>query len=916
MYVIMYGLVLVFFLFTFTSMAYAEELFVSSNMLISGDYQGVFIRDNSKLPQLITLASNSDIVGIPDSLYLPPDQNHAVFDISLHGIGNVTIVAHDNENYYNVTASIISDQKKDYNIFLLLPEKTSTSDIVGTIFLVDDFFNPVYADEDIFVSFATKNIDVPKQLKITSGKSHTSFSANIRGDSWITAYTDKSTSDTLYIDFNMAKKQVHIEVAPDVIAPYSFAYLFVWLSENGIPLEPTLPIKSTLHVSDGNVMGIDGFSGTSDIVYLRDGVLMKKLTADNVGTSSITVNVPGYGTASKTVSVGNSLDLEESIISQSLIDGCDVDLIGAGYTGCDSDDFYPTSSEQYVQNLMIDAVYSNTVVANIFPTITSGDAYLVWSLFTEINSELFPTYGDIGTDFFITSQNLVHDEIISFENDQRRTQSNIIPISGSIIGNHTVSISSTVTSGIVTAELEITSPVKYSMSVASLPPMGIHDVRPLFAVSVLDSEGYVVDPHFMFGDLSVTLLSDDVQFADKSMFLDKAVNIIHGTSSVSYPSVTILANDKDIVVSNSYKPTSYLLVDIQMPKMVHSGEEFPAYAFLTDSHGKPLSDIQEYLQSKCSTDNELFSCKYDSEFMVFENAIGFATKTVTVFENQFEYGDISFDLGDGTIGIGSPFAVPFEIPSGATLYVVTSIPHVIDNNKVILTPDSVGEHDVYFSVSKPGFETHNTNTSYFVNDEIHLTMRTITPNGVLIPSSVSVSHGSQTFSVSTPGDIDISRGDMHFEFKSHVIVDSTGYSFDHVVISEITYDFPIIDVSLVLPAEISATYVRVINIEINNANGGGVYDYGESVTIDAPPHDVVGFLIRDVFDHWDYLPSGHDAFSQTVILSATESFSTSAVYRPDFSGIILSVVSIVILMFALIKRDRLVSIVKTYRTQK
>lgn len=168
----------------------------------------------------------------------------------------------------------------------------------------------------------------------------------------------------------------------------------------------------------------------------------------------------------------------------------------------------------------------------------------------------------------------------------------------------------------------------------------------------------------------------------------------------------------------------------------------------------------------------------------------------------------------------------------------------------------------------------------------------------------------------TPGDIDISRGDMHFEFESYVIVDSTGYSFDYVVISDITYDFPIIDVSLVFPAEISAVYTRVINIEINNANGGGVYDYGESVIINAPPHDTVGFLIRDVFDHWEYLPSGYDVYSQTVIISATESFSASAVYRSDYSGIMFSVVFIVILIFAFVKRDRLVSILKTYRTPK
>mgnify|MGYP000668589369 CR=1 FL=1 len=863
-----------FFILTFTGVitAHADELFIPPNMLISGDYQGVFIRDDSKMYEIISLASNSDIIGIPDSLFFTPDQNHATFDITLHGLGDGVIIARTGETFYNVTTSIHSDQRKDYNIFLLLPEKTSTAKITGMVFLVDDFFNPVYADGDVFVSFATKNIDVPKQLKIASGDSFASFSANIRGDSWITAYTDKSTSGTINIDFNTAKKEVHIGIAPEsVIAPYSFAHLFVWLSENNTPLEPTLPIKSTLHVSDADILGIDGLDN-SDTIYLREGFAMKKLTTNHPGESSITINVPGYGTASADVTVG------------SLFNSSTTELL------------------------------SDVAVANIFPPITSKDAHLVWSMYEmDSDSKLYPTYGDMGVDFFITSQNLIHEGVVSFENDQRRTQSNVIPISGSIIGNHSISISSTVTLGVITSDLEIASPVKYSLSVVSLPPLNLQDKRPLFAVSVLDSDGHVVNPHVIFGDLSVTLLSDDVAFTKNTIFLDEAVNIIWGTSNVLYPSVTILANDHDIVTSQSYKPTSNLLVDIQMPKNVHSGEKFPAYVFLTDTDGKPLSDISKYIQSKCDEHGKLFSCVVDSEFVLFENAIGFATKTLSVFENQFEPDDVSFDLGDGDfIGVGSNFVIPYEIPSDAIIDVITSIPYDLDNDAVTLKPNFIGEYDVYFTVSKPGFEKYETHASYFVNDSIRLTISTVNENDVSIPSSVSISRTGETLNVSTPESIDIPRGDMHFEFRPSITIDSTGYSFDYATISGIIYDSPIIDILLVIPTDITATYGRVVNIITSNANGGGLYDYGESVTLYAPPHDVVGFLIRDVFDYWEYLPAGNDVYSQTVTLTATESFTTAAVYRSDFSGIILSAVLVLFSIFIFVKRDRFTSIIKTY----
>ena len=66
----MYRLVLVVFfvlIFAGITTAHADELFILHDMLISGDYQGVFIRDDSKLYQVILLASNSDIIDTDDS---------------------------------------------------------------------------------------------------------------------------------------------------------------------------------------------------------------------------------------------------------------------------------------------------------------------------------------------------------------------------------------------------------------------------------------------------------------------------------------------------------------------------------------------------------------------------------------------------------------------------------------------------------------------------------------------------------------------------------------------------------------------------------------------------------------------------------------------------------------------------------
>ena len=68
--------------------AYADELFVPQNMLLSGDCFGLYVRDDPANMQLVTLASDSDIASVPNSILFKEDQNHAIFEIQLSGIGD------------------------------------------------------------------------------------------------------------------------------------------------------------------------------------------------------------------------------------------------------------------------------------------------------------------------------------------------------------------------------------------------------------------------------------------------------------------------------------------------------------------------------------------------------------------------------------------------------------------------------------------------------------------------------------------------------------------------------------------------------------------------------------------------------------------------------------------------------------
>ncbi len=868
--------------------AHADELFVPQNMLLSGDYFGVYIRDDPANVQLVTLASDSDIVSVPNSILFKEDQNHAIFDIRLSGIGDSKIIASNNDGlFYDVDVSVYSDQREKYNVLLVMPEKTSASEITAAVFLVDDFSNPVSLDDDVQVKFAHDNLNVPNTVDIPAGESYALVKINVMGDSWITAYTDVSKSDTVHVDFDHAEKNVNLAVAPnDAVAPYSFAYVFAWLTEDDHPLEPHLPVQSTIHMSNNTVVGVENSADRPYVSYLRDGFLLKRLVTNHPGTSSITITVPGYGTASDVMNVTAM----------------------------------PTVP---VPNT------NSTVVADIYPGITTGDAYLAWSMYDKLSDSVsYPSYGDESSEFFITSQNLNHEKNISFLTEGRRTQTNITLISGNLIGNHTVSISSTSTRDAVLSDVQIVAPLKYDLSVTSLPPIDTTGMRPLFAVSVVDSDGYVVDAHSEFGDLEITLISDDASFAQKTQFLDKPVNIIYGESSISYPLVTMIADRFDATVINSEKTGSDLTIDIQIPNAVHVGEGFPAYAFLVDSDQRPISDIREFIQTSCDVQDKLFVCESHSDFFVFENSIGFEKKGVDVFENKFDETEISFDTSITSVGIGSMLEIPFGIPAGSAVSVESSIPHEVHDDHVRLMPQSTGDYDVKFIVSKSGFDEHVLKEPFLVHDRISISLNTVTDNDVEIESFVSFTSMGDSMddaegilrTVSTPETIESSVGGMHFEFDESITIGSSGYSFDHVVIGGERYEHHIVDVVMTGSADITAVYLRVINITAIDAHGSGVYHQGDTVTLYAPPKDIVGFLIRDVFDHWEggggNMPPEVNLYSQSVTFDATDSFTTSAIYRQDISGLVTVVVAAVIAIFAILKRHKLAEMMHVYTGNK
>ena len=862
--------------------ALADELFLPSDMLLSKENRGIFVRSDDSIPVTVLLSSNSDILRLPDSVFIPAGKNHALFDVSLHGTGDVQVIANIRDTFWNVTTSISDGDSSDYRILLVFPKSSMASKIDGLVYLVDDLLNPVRLKEETVISLVGVDMDVPESINIPAGESHASLSVEIYGDSTLAAYTDSSISETVSINYNKPPYRVHLGVAPDVIAPHSFGYVAAWITgdSGGIARLP-MPIPSQLHVSGDDVLSVDGAFASLKKIHLRDGLFYQKIFSHNKGNSTVTVSVPGYGTASKRVTVNDY----EGVLN-----------------------FTKNSVEH------LELSRPNYIRTEILPPITDSESLLILSMYRQIGSEIYPVYGVESAKFSLVSQGLTHDTLIDFMPDGTRSQSILVPVSGDIIGNHTISVSSV---GVPSsrAAVEITGHATYGLTLTPLPPSD-SEFRALFTISAVDSFGAVIDPHYTFADLNVRLLSDEVQFKSDVLRLSKPVTVIYGKSEINHPRITVIAQNEDIISTHQGMLQNNLAIDIQTPDSVHAGEAFPVYAYLV-ADGVPLSMINHYLQSGCEGDEHLFTCMIPSQFVIFENGIGFATKPVDVFENTFKKGSIRVDFGDDELYVGSPHHIRTRAPPDVSFNVVSEVPFNVTADSIMLRPETFGTYNVSVIFSKIGYATHRESNTYTVNDEVLIDITAVDENGVMLSSTVNVFYHEASIQADIPASLAVPRGSVHLEFLPSIIIGTENYIMESVMINNgMTYRNDILDVIISEPTDIQITYKSIITVNVNGGTGTGLYKYGDTITLKGASRDVVWFLVRDVFDHWTYMPAGYDIYAQMIDMPAENSFETSIVYRADYSGLVLVMVSAVLGIFALVKRTVIYRILGEYAKER
>ena len=960
--------------------AYADELFIPDQMLFTQPdayYYGVYIRDDGHATtETVRLASSSDIIGIPAEVTIPAGRNHGTFEIKIRGTGDLEVRAERAGEFTAPAFSTIHERAgSDTAIVLTVPEASASREFTAAVQLVDHLGTPVRSAGDTRVHLAGTGVDMPNTVTIRDGETHAMAPIKLHADdATITAYTDRTVSDTAEIRYVHDRHSVRVAVAPDgAIASNSYAYVFVWLEDAaGRQQQVTSSAlrEAELTISDRLIAGFTP-TRTADHsttkVNIVNGLGMAKLYTHGEGTASVTASVRGIGAAEAEMEVLDRIDGKDVKVCITTLH-IELQLVAVNSTAAAGDDdggaetvlepvtVTETDCRPLERISQVLAARPNTMTAAVYPPSIPLDsaAYLVASAYTDTSlwdidtdaenpdhevidvefrdkydrtlPDVIPTYGIEGSVIHVSSSGLEHEESITWDPEGLPAQSVAFRVMPTSQAPSAIHLSSPHT-GSATAEIAVgTERYTLELRQMSVDAGGdSHGTQPVLAVMVLDSAGNVVDPHDTFGDLRITLISSQADLP-QTVRLEHPITYVYGTPHVRNPEVTAIADTEDITGQQSNIPASPFQLTIRAPDSVRWGEEFPAYAYLRSADGHIL-DISEHMETGCTAaaqSRNMYSCMPQSSeretFAIFGETVGFGETSVAVFTNNLPSDLATVAFGSDTIDIGTSQVVGIAAPDAATHIIDTELPYTESDAGIVITPVSPGTYDIHITLEAPGYEAATFSHEYTIPDRAVLRLESrAVDTGTLIATTgtaVITSESGETATAGIPGETAVGLGTAHVEVPRDVIVGNAGYSFVRATDGDgNTWETPTFPVNVDGLTVVRLEYMHTIRIQVHGGTGGGIYEDGQMVTLDAPPRERIPFLVSDVFDRWTELPQGHgsDIYSQTVQLRARENFSTEALYREDYTGLILVCGFAGIAALSYVNRVRILAAIGEYR---
>ncbi|MDE1841912.1 MAG: hypothetical protein KGI09_08540 [Thaumarchaeota archaeon] len=875
-------------------------LWVPHKMIAGQDYEGMITLDRPSNQGNIFFLSTSDksALYVPQSVNIPAFTNHGIFQIKPLKDGNATVFAALHGDLVESQTTVYTSNTQPSSLKLILPtNSTKAQGMISYVFSQDEFGLPaqVSSDTEIFVTTSSM-IMAPQTITIPKGQYYTQLPLVTKGSGSISISADGLGVATADITRVHDDVKIRLTVAPDIALPNSLSYYYIWLEKDGKPFKPPYIIHASLTSSDTDVAR---FGSNYDVVHfndilystpLKDGIAKGFIHTRDSGSTEISASVEGFGTASANLIVGPTTNNVPS--TQNMTSFCNK--------------FSPCKP--------------NMIKMWSYPGIFDDKGYGIVGLYRDINTTsqnvLVPLEADSSTvqissdgpDLVYAKRiGMIPTRVTGSNEETGVAQAIEFEIDAGGAGNYTITASgpgntpSTASFSIVPRYDD-----SYNIKLTSLPAKtGIK--QDLAILYLVDSSGAMVEPSNVFSqppkvDIKTTIKDTpkSLQFSETNMVLSGTVQEKAGiTTSISgLPSSVVNISPVDVATN----------VEFDLPQMVHVGEKFPYVAYKTDSFGVPIERIVPNDLSTTEGVNFDSSGKYmtiDREGKVTiailsEN--GAIKQTVDSFYNEMH---VTTDV-NGTIfkvGRNNTFDIISDVANAS--YDIQSIFPVVrtSQGQFSITPTIEGSFDVTIFSHKDGFRPITLTLHLVSKKIIDISMSAVGNDGTVLHIMPALTVNNQSIISNTPFDQTTNAGQTHVEIPPHLSMGEKNYVLNHVDISGQRFTNDMIDTFLGEDSSILANYDLMLKINATDANGGGFYSYGSTVTLNTPEKWQASFLVRQVFDHWEGSNLPFDSKTNNVSFAAKDNVFATAIYRPDYTYLMLVIAGPITGIFAMKKRS-------------
>lgn len=894
------------------------DLWIPSSMLENQHYEGVIITEKA-YPQgskVLLTSSNPSSIGVDQETFILPGENHAIFSIypKIAISDTVNIFASIDGPLFSAESRVYSQQSVPSKLELIFPSnKTMTDSVTTYVFIVDKNGAPAHASFDTKISLeAGRALDFPNTLTIPSGNFYSSFSTTVFGDDVLWAHADGLESASASIEKILHNATLQIGITPDPAGPNSYAKYYVWLLVDGLPYSPPGIRIGQIHTNNTSIAGFKTaglVNSESDTLYMKNGIVNGTLYTRNAGVVSITASFPDIGTITSSIIVGPQLTHNDERIS---VPTCS-NTHGSDHVINSIDVWvYPNVTNRHAL-LSVAPYHETTANSACLENILDADYSSCTSSATRsgCGSIKYPMEVDNRqVSLSVSPSGVEYDKIVELTQHTLRSFFTEFELVIQDVGDYVINATGT---NVLPASNSFTNPKnsqKYYLHITPLFVDANDTIQDVALVSIVDSKGTLVDAKHALGrPAKVTITGQNIDDTTVIIGTDSAkfrANLNAGTT------ITATTPNLTRAISEIPLPKIPSRIALDIPESVHLHEEFPFAIHTMDSTGTLIGTGQEIELAANGITTDWESYRMNANLvgnltMSILTDYGADQKSIDVFANTL---NMRIRESGATARVGTPFRIDVLASDDIEINVSTSITWQIveGTTSIDVTSDVPGTFPVTITGSTLGYAPESQTIYVTVED---YTLLDITATGTdkmnLELTKVSLSlnmHDSeeQTSDIVLP---------WRREYKNLASVElifphshnaDNGYVFSSVTVNGHKYEQNVVNISVYGDTNIHAVYERSIIINVEGDHdilGIGHYAYGQNVELVAQTKSKLAFLIFEVFEYWENIPDDADVDNETVRFRAIENADLIAVYRDDYTGILLVLIITMISIVAL-----------------